>query len=121
MEPYCIIQPKDSNAVSISIKIIGFYNVKFAIRSGGHSPNPGFSSINQGGILLNMKGLANINLNEDASIASLGPGARWGDVTDVMDSNSIAVVGGRLNTIGVGGLMLGGKLCSKQKFNGSNT
>jgi hypothetical protein len=55
-----------------------------------------------------MQKLDEVRLSSDKSVASIGPGSRWGAVTAVMDSNGVAVVGGRLPGIGVGGLMLGG-------------
>lgn len=115
-EPYCIIQPADRSAVSTALKIIDFFHVKFAIRSGGHSPNPGFSSIDEGGVLLDMKGRDEISLSEDKTAIRLGSGARWVQVVEVTDSNGVAVVGGRLPTIGVGGFMLGGKWRWNQRF-----
>ena len=99
----------DINAVSKTLRIISFYNIKFAIRSGGHSLNPGFSSVGKDGILIDMQRLNAINLSEDKLVASIGPGARWGAVMKVMDSSRVFVVGGRLTDIGVGGLLLGGK------------
>ena len=98
--------------MSTSLKIVNFFQVKFAIRSGGHSPNPGWSSINQTGILIDLAKLNQITVSPDHSVASLGPGGRWGDVYAALDSYNVSVIGGRLPQVGVGGLILGGEsLC----------
>jgi FAD/FMN-containing dehydrogenase len=94
--------------VSNSLKIISFFQTKFAIRSGGHSPNPGFSSIGQGGILLDLQRLNQVVLSSDKTVASLGPGGRWGDAIATLDAEGATVIGGRIPHVGVGGLILGG-------------
>ncbi|KAI0105083.1 hypothetical protein GGR51DRAFT_202935 [Nemania sp. FL0031] len=108
--PYCVIQPLDADQVSISLRIIKFFSAQFAVRSGGHSPNPGWSSIGQQGVLLDLQRLNTISLSSDGTFASLGAGARWGDVYATLDAENAVVAGGREPTIGVGGLVLGGGL-----------
>ena len=106
--PSCIIQPRDANDVSTSMKIITYFHVKFAVRSGGHSPNPGWSSIGSEGILLDLQRLNSISLSSDAKVASLGPGGRWGDAMTTLNAQGVSVQGGRLGQVGIGGLLLGG-------------
>ncbi|TVY80672.1 Bifunctional solanapyrone synthase [Lachnellula suecica] len=108
--PTCAITPNSAKAVSNTLKIVDFFQLKFAIRSGGHSPNPGWSSINQPGILIDLVKLNQITLSPDKIIASLGPGGRWGDVYAALDPYNVSVVGGRLPQVGVGGLLLGGEI-----------
>lgn len=78
------------------------------MRSGGHSPNPGFSSI-QDGILIDLSQLNKITVSDDRATVSVGPGQRWGDVYSTLDAYGVSVIGGRIPNVGVGGLMLGGK------------
>lgn len=95
--------------MSKALKIIKFLAIPFSVRSGGHSPNPGFSSIDHDGVLLSMGRMGAITLSADKTIASLGPGARWGDVIDTLDALEASVVGGRIPIVGVAGLILGGQ------------
>ncbi|KAI1119977.1 FAD-binding domain-containing protein [Nemania abortiva] len=106
-EPYCIYKLTNTAAVSKAIKIIVFFQVKFAIRSGGHSPNPGWAN-DQGGLLLDLQDINQVTLDADKKVASIGPGARWGQVFDVLDAQGTSVIGGRIPNVGVGGLVLGG-------------
>jgi hypothetical protein len=48
--------------------------------------------------------------SEDGSSVVIGAGAKWRDVSKVLDEKGLAVVGGRNSAVGVGGLTLGGKL-----------
>lgn len=53
--------------------------------------------------------------NPDNATASVGPGARWLEVYRTLDEHNIGVLGGRIGTVGVGGLLLGGG-CSLYLF-----
>ncbi|KAI1466784.1 FAD-binding domain-containing protein [Daldinia caldariorum] len=108
--PYCIIQPANAADVSKALKIFRHFDINFAVRSGGHSPNPGASSIDANGILLDLQHMNAISLSQDKSIASLGPGGRWGDVMETLTPQGVDVVGGRIPVVGVSGLILGGGL-----------
>ncbi|EQB47417.1 FAD-dependent monooxygenase yanF [Colletotrichum gloeosporioides] len=108
IEPHCVIQPRDASDVSVSLRIVEFFGTKFAVRSGGHSPNPGWASIGQEGVLVDLQRLNGVTLSDDRAFASVGPGGRWGDVYSTLDADKVVVMGGRLPSVGVGGLMLGG-------------
>lgn len=106
--PSCAILPSNEQGVSIAVKIVNFLQIKFATRSGGHSPNPGFAAIGQPGVLIDLQKLKQVTVSADRSTVTLGPGAIWGDVYAQLDPYNIGVIGGRLPSIGVAGLILGG-------------
>ena len=47
--------------------------------------------------------------SEDGASVAIGAGAKWMDVSKILDEEGLAVVGGRNSAVGVGGLTLGGK------------
>lgn len=96
--------------MSKAIKTLSFLYTKFAVRSGGHSPNPGFSSIGSEGVLIELSNLNQVTLSSDNSVASIGPGQRWGTVYEALDASGVTVIGGRIPSVGVGGLILSGGL-----------
>ncbi|KAK3935413.1 bifunctional solanapyrone synthase [Diplogelasinospora grovesii] len=107
-EPACVIKPKSTKNVAATLSIVSRYQVKFAVRSGGHSPNPGWSSISSDGILIDLSRLDQITVSSDNTTVSVGPGQRWGNVLAALDPYGVSVIGGRTPTVGVGGLVLGG-------------
>ncbi|ETS75027.1 hypothetical protein PFICI_13511 [Pestalotiopsis fici W106-1] len=107
-QPYCVFLPRNSSDVSKILQIIDYFKIKFAVRSGGHSPNPGWSSIDSSGILVSLERLNQVTLSDDKSVASVGPGGRWGDVDATLTPFNVTVLGGRAGPVGVGGLLLGG-------------
>lgn len=110
MPAQCFASPKTTSDVAVILKIVGFLQTPFAIRSGGHSPNPFWSSIDSEGILISLSNLDQITVSLDNSVASIGPGQRWGPVYEALDSYGVGVIGGRIPQVGVGGLILGGGL-----------
>ncbi|KAK8880052.1 FAD-dependent monooxygenase [Apiospora arundinis] len=110
LEPRCIAQPKSTDEVSRLMRIVTFFDTKFAIRSGGHNPNPGWAGVDTHGILIDMSRLTAIRLSDDGSVASVAPGNRWGTVFATLNSMGKTVNTARLNWVGVGGYMLGGGL-----------
>ncbi len=83
--------------------------VMFAVRSGGHCPVDGASSI-RGGVLIDMKHFNQITLSPDEKSVVLGAGCRWMNVSDKLAEKGLAVLGGRNSAVGVGGLIIGGGL-----------
>ncbi|EGE08034.1 hypothetical protein TEQG_07100 [Trichophyton equinum CBS 127.97] len=85
LRPDCIIAPKNAQDMSRAVAAIQeSKTTRFAIKSGGHSPNQLFSSIHDG-------------------TAVLGPGLKWEEAVGGLKDKGQTVVGGRLGGIGVGG------------------
>jgi FAD/FMN-containing dehydrogenase len=115
-EPACIVQPTTTQEVAEAVKVLkaGFDAMKegdeplqFAVRSGGHAPERGFASVDQG-VVIDMSRINEVELAEDRQSTSIGVGAQWQDVSVKLDEMGLAVVGGRSASVGVGGLVLGG-------------
>lgn len=120
--PACVVRPRDIKGLSDAVKIlkqefderqkhVGQNQTSglFAIRSGGHSPVPGAASIN-GGPLIDLRLFCEVTPSEDGSSVVIGTGARWRDVSKILDEKGLAVAGGRNSAVGVGGLVLGGQV-----------
>ncbi|KAL9115567.1 MAG: hypothetical protein Q9187_007280 [Circinaria calcarea] len=94
--PSCVVFPESAQDVSKSLKIVSFFQTKFAVRSGGHSPNPGWSSMEKPGVLIDLRKLNKVAISADRKLASLGPGGRWGDVFTALDPYDIALADGTI-------------------------
>jgi hypothetical protein len=119
--PECIVRPHDVQQLCTAVTLLKLEydeqrnqageeqaGVLFAIRSGGHSPNSGSASTN-GGVLIDLSLFCEVTPSEDGSSVVIGAGAKWRDVSRVLDQKGLAVVGGRNSDVGVGGLTLGGE------------
>ena len=120
--PACIVRPCNIQQLRTAVTILkreydergkqaGEEKAKglFAVRSGGHSPVSGAASI-KGGVVINLGLFNDVVPSEDRSSVAIGAGAKWMDVSKVLDEKGLAVTGGRNSAVGVGGLTLGDKL-----------
>lgn len=109
LKPTCIAAPSSALEMSQIVKELHNFNTSFAVKSGGHMPNNGFASI-QDGLLVSTKNLDQVIYNPDDQTAIIGPGLSWEEAQKGLDDVDAgrAVVGGRLGGVGVGGYMLGG-------------
>ena len=127
--PACVVRPRDVQELCTAVSIIKREYDKqrkqigqakaeglFAIRSGGHSPIAGAASI-KGGIVIDLRLFCEVTPSKDESSVVIGTGAKWNDVSKVLDEKGLAVVGGRNSAVGVGGLALGGKPCVSRLAN----
>ncbi|KAF3931067.1 hypothetical protein ABW20_dc0105584 [Dactylellina cionopaga] len=115
--PTCIFTPLSTADVSKGVALLSRNHCQFAIRSGGHLPNPGFSSTNDG-VLLNLKELNQVVYDTKQKVAKIGTGNRWGKVYQTLDQYNITVLGGRDADVGVGGFLLGGGMGFLSNSNG---
>ncbi|EPE35102.1 FAD-binding protein [Glarea lozoyensis ATCC 20868] len=107
--PACVVFPTTAKEVSEIVQVLlGFPDVPFAIKSGGHNSNTGFASTD-GGVLISFKNWNTTTLSDDGEVANVPPGARWVKVMTDLEPHGKAVVGGRIGDVGVG-LLLGGGL-----------
>jgi FAD/FMN-containing dehydrogenase len=67
----------------------------------------GFADV-EDGITIDLSAMNELTLKRSANIISVGPGARWQSVYDLLDQYNISVQGGRNGHVGVGGYLLGG-------------
>lgn len=108
MKPQCVVRPQSNDAVILAVKSIMHHSCPFAIKSGSHSLATGKNSI-ENGMVVDLIYLDHVRVSEDKTVASLGPGARWGDVYSKIEQYGLTVTGGRVSDVGVGGFVLGGK------------
>jgi FAD/FMN-containing dehydrogenase len=109
LKPTCIAAPSSALEMSKIVKQLHNFDDLFAVKSGGHMPNNGFASI-QDGLLISTKNLDQVIYHPFDQTATIGPGVSWEDAQKGLNGTGRALVGGRLGGVGVGGYMLGGEL-----------
>jgi FAD/FMN-containing dehydrogenase len=82
------------------------HGLPIAVRAGGHSV-AGLSLCDDG-IVLDLRRMADIDIDPDRRIARVGGGTVWADLDRATLEHGLATTGGRVSTTGVAGLTLGG-------------
>lgn len=70
--PTCVVEVASPQDVSFVMKLVGSTRTPFAIKSGGHASNPGFSSTS--GVFISLVRLKQVTLSTDKSTVELGTG-----------------------------------------------
>ncbi|KAJ4415040.1 hypothetical protein N0V82_007556 [Gnomoniopsis sp. IMI 355080] len=107
--PACLVHATSAEHVAAAVGISRSTGCPFAVRSGGHSDRSGASNC-PGCITINLAGLNQVQAAVDADVVHVGAGATWGQVYATLAPLNYATTGGRLTSVGVGGLLLGGGL-----------
>lgn len=111
LHPWCLVLPESTEDVSLTLTTLleagkGAGDWHIALRSGGHSVGGINNIVN--GVTIDLSHLNATSYNPGTNLASVEPGARWGDAFVALDKEGVAVVGGRDGGVGIGGFLLGG-------------
>ena len=104
VKPPAVVQARDTADVRAVVRWADRYDVPLVARSGGHGYNG--NSTSRSAVVVDLDRLDNIRF--DDGIATLGPGARLGDVYASLARRGVTVPAGSCPTVAVGGLVLGG-------------
>ncbi|KAK1224696.1 hypothetical protein PQX77_012369 [Marasmius sp. AFHP31] len=109
ISPTCTVRPSSASDVSSIVKIAQDSQCPFAVASGGHMSWKGSSSTD-GGFVIDLRGMTQIDISVEDQTVKLGPGSLWQEVYKVMASYNVSTAGARVNAVGVGGFLLGGDI-----------
>ena len=118
---YAVLRPagialcKSARDVSSSILWARENGVALVARSGGHS-YAGYSSTS--GLMIDLREMNSVSLNEGTGVAVLGGGALNGNVFDYFKSRNLAITHGRCPSVGIAGLALGGGIGFNMRAHG---
>jgi FAD/FMN-containing dehydrogenase len=103
--PAGIVSCATPQDISEAISFARRHGLEVAMRSGGHS-FAGHSSTH--GVVIDVTPMRAISVS--GGVATVGAGARLGEVYDALQDHGLAIPGGTCPTVGVAGLTLGGGL-----------
>ncbi|KAF1989516.1 FAD-binding domain-containing protein [Aulographum hederae CBS 113979] len=108
LKPACVTFPKNALDVSKIVQVLNKYpDVKFAVKSGGHSPNEGAASVADG-VLVALRDVTGTQYDAAKQVAYVKPGGHWFEVLAALAPTGRTVVGGRLGIVGIGGYLMQG-------------
>ena len=79
LRPACVVQPATAAQVAAVIRVLSHENhtsVRFAVKSGGHDPNPGHASVD-GGVLVALRHMKGARYDVAEGVAYVKPGETY--------------------------------------------
>jgi len=104
--PALIVQCATSDDVAAAVRLAHDSGMAAAIRGGGHS-GAGFGTCD-GGVVVDLSGLRQVQVDPVAQTARVGGGCTWSEVDAATHPHGLSVPTGIISSTGVGGLTLGG-------------
>ncbi|KAL4876682.1 FAD binding domain protein [Aspergillus karnatakaensis] len=105
--PGVVVRPKTAEDIARTVNYARDHSLDLAVRGGGHSSSA--TSSTEGGILIDLgKEMTKIKVDPDNHTVTVQGGATWGDVGREVGKYPLAVNGGTVSMVGVGGLSLQG-------------
>jgi hypothetical protein len=105
-QPALIARPTGPDDVTKVVNFARENDVLLAVRGGGHN-GAGLGTCD-GGVVLDLSGLKQIEVDPGARTVRVGGGCTWGEVDAATNEHGLATPSGIISTTGVGGLTLGG-------------
>jgi FAD/FMN-containing dehydrogenase len=104
--PAAIVRAKDATDVSRVVVLAREMGVELAVKSGGHSLAA--HSTTDGGIVLDLSGMKNLEIDIPARTAWAETGLTAGEYTAATGAHGLATGFGDTGSVGIGGITLGG-------------
>ncbi len=104
--PLAVLRARSVSDVRQAVLWSARNGVRITARSGGHS-YAGYSTLN-GGLVVDLSGLARVAIAGDRRTVQVGAGAPLIDLYSALAARGLTVPAGSCPTVGVGGLALGG-------------
>jgi len=107
-KPALVVQPRSAHDVAAAVGFARDNGLLLGIKGAGH--NIAGTSIAEGGLVLDMSAMREIEIDPEAKLARVGAGCRLQDVDNATQAHGLATVLGFISDVGVAGLTLGGGL-----------
>jgi FAD/FMN-containing dehydrogenase len=104
--PVAIVRVKDASDIARVVSLARESGLELAIKSGGHSLAG--HSISEGGIVLDLSGMKNLELDTEGRTAWAQTGLTAGEYTAAVGAHGLATGFGDTGSVGIGGITLGG-------------
>jgi FAD/FMN-containing dehydrogenase len=104
--PAAIARCLDAGDVATALAFAQEHDLEIAVRGGGHNP-AGHCAVD-GGLVIDLSRMRNVEVDPDARIAVSEGGATWLDFDAATQAHGLVTPGGVVGSTGVTGLTLGG-------------
>ncbi len=104
--PAVIARPRTAADVAEAVRYAREEGLAFSVKGGGH--NVTGSAVAEGGLMLDLSLMNDVEVDAEARVARVEGGALWMQVFEEAGKHGLSTTGGQVGTVGVGGFTLGG-------------
>ena len=112
--PACYVQPETVEEVAFVYTTVKRRHCHFAIKGGGHGRLLNQSN-QENGVTIDLARINHVNVADDHASADLGAGLKWKEAYSRLEQHNLTVVGGRVGSVGDGGLLMGGNVLPRDR------
>ncbi|KAL6690763.1 hypothetical protein J3F84DRAFT_404117 [Trichoderma pleuroticola] len=105
--PVCRVLPVSAADVAAILDIVRETGATFAVKSGGHNSYASGTNA-ENGITIDLSRLKDITISDDRKSVTVGAGCRFGEIYHKLEAHRLGCIGGRISSVGVSGLTMGG-------------
>src|SRR5262249_26541803 len=106
--PAVIARCMTPNDVRLAVKLAHAERLPISISGGGHGGAG--NAVCEGGVMIDLSAMKDIQVDPQARQAVAGPGVLWGEFDRATQAHGLATTGGQVSHTGIAGLTLGGGL-----------
>jgi FAD/FMN-containing dehydrogenase len=106
--PALIARCAGTDDVAAAVRYAREAGLEISVRGGGH--NVAGRAVVEGGLMIDLAEMRDVDVDPSAATARAQGGARWSHVNDACGAHGLAVTGGAISTTGIAGYTLGGGL-----------
>ncbi len=104
--PALIAMCRNASDASAAVALGRDEGLEISIKGGGH--NVAGKAVTDGGLMIDLTSMKNVDVDPAARTATAGGGVLWSEYNDATAQHGLASTGGVISTTGVAGLTLGG-------------
>jgi FAD/FMN-containing dehydrogenase len=104
--PALIARTTGPDDVLRTVDFANRYDLPLSVRGGGH--NPSGAAVVNGGVVIDLSRMRQVNVISNKRIAIAEGGATWGELDRATQAHGLAATGTDISTVGIGGSTLGG-------------
>ena len=104
--PMAVVRAAGEADVVAAVRVAGEHGLAVAVRAGGHS-HAGHG-VGEGAVMLDLSGLRGVRVDPAEAVATVEPGATWGEFDAATQPFGLATTGADIPAVGVAGATLGG-------------
>jgi len=104
--PALIVRCAGVEDVAAALRVGRDAGLEISVRGGGH--NVAGKAVTDGGVMIDLSLLKNVEVDPVRRTITVGGGVTWGELNLAAHEHGLATTGGVVSTTGIGGLTLGG-------------